>query len=153
MITSENQTETVEEISFKTHQAITLVTAFLIIPFDSNEKVFGNFIKHFILILTEDLKIEDSYSFHTRKEQKQVHPSLILDIEFYMSELLLKTDFNSSKQILDLILNPSYAMFSNNKGYKKDLFDFSSNIIQYLILKLDEMMANSKDELTKEPVE
>jgi len=146
LISSNDLELNLNELSLKTHQAHLLVKAFLIIPFDSKEEIFTKFIKFFIPLVTEDLKIDDSYSNFPRNEKRQVHDTLILEIEFYLAELLLKSYFEFTKEILDLILDPTYAMEFTNSGYKKNLFEFSSKVPEHLLYKLDDILANSKDE-------
>lgn len=136
----------VDEIDLENHDGYFLARAFAITPYDSEEYIFSEFISHFIPLLTEDLKIEEDYSYHRNRASRQINFESTFDAQQYLTDLLLKADIEQSKQVMDLILDPIYsADFVPNRA-NKDLFEFSSKIPEYVIYKLDEIIANSEDE-------
>lgn len=134
------------EITLEKCEGYLLARAFVITPYDTSDKNFESFIKHFIPILTSDLQNEENYSYNRDKEERQIHSQSVLDAEFYLAELLLKANSELSKSVLDLIIDPIYQLELPNLRRRDDLFEFSSKIPEYVIYKLDEIIANSTDE-------
>ncbi|MBF0227423.1 MAG: hypothetical protein HQK76_18415, partial [Desulfobacterales bacterium] len=132
----------ISEISLEKCEGYLLARAFVITPYDTSDKDFESFIKHFIPILTTDLQHEENYSYNHNKEERQIHSQSVLYAEFYLAELLLKANNELSKSVLDLIIDPIYQL----EFRRDDLFEFSSKIPEYVIYKLDEIIANSTDE-------
>jgi len=134
------------EISLEKCEGYILARAFVITPYNTSDKDFESFIKHFIPILTSDLQHEENYSYNRDKEERQIHSQSVLYAEFYLAELLLKANSELSKSVLDLIIDPIYQLELHNLRRRDDLFEFSSKIPEYVIYKLDEIIANSTDE-------
>lgn len=63
-----------------------------------------------------------------------------------MAELLLKANYELSKSVLDLIIDPIYQLELPNLRRRDDLFEFSSKVPEYVIYKLDDIIANSTEE-------
>lgn len=134
------------EISLEKCEGYLLARAFVITPYDTLDKNFESFIKHFIPILTSDLQHEENYSYNRDKEERQIHSQSVLDAEFYLAELLLKANSELSKSVLDLIIDPIYQLELPNLRRRDDLFEFSSKVPEYVIYKLDDIIANSTEE-------
>jgi hypothetical protein len=134
------------EIDLEKSEGYLLARAFVITPYDSMDKDFESFIKHFIPLLTSDLQHEENYSYNRNKEERQIHSQSVFDAEFYLSELLLKANSELAKSVLDLIMDPIYQLELRSYRGRDDLFEFSSKIPEYVICKLDEIIANSTDE-------
>ena len=134
-------------LDLKKNEGYLLARAFVITPHIISEKVFSDFILHFIPLLTEDLKFEENYSYNRSKNERQIQFQGTHDAQFYIRDLLLNADISLSKAVLDLILKPLYATdFKLGRG-RNDLFDFSSKIPEYVIYQLDNIIANSTDEV------
>lgn len=134
------------EITLEKCEGYILARAFVITPYDTSDKDFESFIKHFIPILTSDLQHEENYSYNRDKEERQIHSQSVLDVEFYLAELLLKANCELSKSVLDLIIDPIYQLELPNLRRRDDLFEFSSKVPEYVIYKLDDIIANSTEE-------
>ncbi len=134
------------EIDLEKSEGYLLARAFVITPYDSTNNDFESFIKHFIPILTSDLQHEKNYSYNRDKEKRQIHSQSVLDAEFYLAELLLKANSELAKSVLDLIIDPIYQLGLRSFRGRDDLFEFSSKIPEYVIYKLDDIIANSTDE-------
>lgn len=134
------------EIDLEKSEGYLLARAFVIIPYDSKDKDFKSFIKHFIPILTTDLQHEENYSYNRKKGERQIHSQSVLDIEFYLAEFFLKANNELAKSVFDLILDPIYQLELRSFRGRNDLFEFTSKILEYVIYKLDEIIANSTDE-------
>ena len=63
-----------------------------------------------------------------------------------MADLLFKAKGELSKSVLDLIIDPIYQLEFRDVRRQDDLFEFSSKILEYVIYRLDEFVANSTDE-------
>ena len=137
----------ISTLDLKKNEGYLLARAFVITPYTTNDKVFSDFIIHFIPLLTEDLKFEENYSYSRSRNERQIHFQGTHDAQFYIRDLLLYADISLSKVVLDLILNPLYDTDFNLGRGRNDLFEFSSKIPEYLIYQLDNIIANSKDEV------
>jgi len=134
------------EISLEKSEGYLLARAFVITPYDTEDKDFIDFIKHFLPLLTEDLKHEETYSYNRNKGERQIHHQSVLDAKFYLAKLLLEANSELAKSVLDLIIDPIYQTELRNLRGRNDLFEFSSKIPEYVIYKLDEIIADSSDE-------
>ncbi len=129
----------ISTLDFKKNEGEFLTRAFVITPYITNEKVFSDFTLHFISLLTTDLKSEQNDN-EGQSQRK-------LNAQFYIRSLLLYADVSLSKAVLDLILNPIYVTDFNHIKDGNDVFEFSSKIIEYVIYKLDEIIAGSTDKI------
>jgi hypothetical protein len=137
----------ISSLDFEKNEGYLLTRAFVITPYTTNEKIFCDFILHFIPLLTEDLRFEENYSYSRKRNERQIQYQGTLDAQFYIRDLLLYSDLSLSKAVLDLILNPLYATdFKLGRG-RNDLFEFSSKIPEFVIYQLDNIIANSTDEM------
>lgn len=134
------------EINLEKGEGTLLARAFIITPYNTIDKDFVSFIKHFISLLVGDLQQEEDYSYNRNKRGRQIHYDLVLDAEFYLAELLLKANSDFAKSVLDLVIDPIYQLDLDSIRGRNDLFEFSSKIPEYVIHKLDDIVANSNDE-------
>lgn len=133
------------EISLEKCEGYLLARAFVITPYATSDMDFESFIKHFIPLLTTDLQHEENYSYNRNKEKRQIHSVSVLGVEFYLAELLLKANSELSKSVLDLIIDPIYQIELRNLRRTDDLFEFSSKVPEFVIYKLDDIIANSTE--------
>lgn len=124
-----------------------LARAFVITPYSTGEKLFFDFIKHFVPLLTEDLKLEENYSYNRSGNEIQIQFQGVHDTQFYIRDLLLYADTSLSKAVLDLILNPIYSADFRIGRSRNNLFEFSSKILEYVIYRLDNIISNSTNEV------
>jgi hypothetical protein len=119
----------------------------LLIPFSVEDVQLKEFIRHFISLLTEDLKVEEDYSYR-RKKDRQIGFQQVSDIKFYLAELLIVSDPSFSKSVLDIILDASYKSIADATTHRlsHDLLEFSIDIIKYTVGKLDDVIANNPDD-------
>jgi hypothetical protein len=136
----------ISQISLEKCEGYLLARAFIITPYDSIDKDFEMFIKHFIPLLTADLELDENYSYNRSSQGRQIHSEAVLNAEFYLTELLVKANSTFSKEILDLIIAPAYKMELKRNKPKSDVFEFASKIAEYVIYKLDDFIVNSEDE-------
>ncbi len=134
------------DISLEKCEGYLIARAFVIIPYDTMDKDFESFIKHFILLLTTDLQLEENYSYNRKKGERQIHSQSIIDIKFYLAEFLFKANSKLSKSVLDLIIDPIYQIEFRDFRGRDDLFEFSSKICEFVIYKLDDIISNSTNE-------
>ncbi|MDD5472714.1 MAG: hypothetical protein PHU34_01060 [Candidatus Methanoperedens sp.] len=145
LVINDDLTLNIEEIDLENYEGYILARAFIITPY-YYEIIYTNFIKKFIILLSEDLKLEEDYSYNRNRKGRQIHSETTLYTEFYLAELLLYADIKLSKSVIDLLLNIIYNSSHINSRTGRDIFEFSSKIPEYAIYKLDEIIANSNDE-------
>ena len=142
------------EINLEKCEGDLLTRAFIIMPCNAADKDFESFIKHFIPLLIADLQQEKNYSYNRNRQGRQIHFESVFGAELYLAEFLLKTNTKLAKSALDLIIDPIYQLKLSNVGERNDLFEFSSKIPEYVIHKLDGIIATSNDkELNKKLIE
>jgi len=138
-------------VTLDSHSGYLLTRALLMIPCDSDDVQLKEFIRHFVLLLVEDLKLEEDYSYRRRKEGKEIGFQEVLEIKFYLAELLITSAPAFSKLIIDIILDESYKNIADTIKYRhrNDLFEFSVDILKFSIAKLDDIIANHPDDSIK----
>lgn len=136
----------ISTLDLKKNEGYLLARAFVITPYLTSEKVFSDFILHFLPLLIADLKLEENYSYNRRKNERQIQFQQTHDAQFYIRDLLLNAEISLSRAVLDLILNPLYEADFKGRG-RNVLFEFSSKIPEYVIHQLDHIIANSTDEV------
>jgi hypothetical protein len=135
----------IDELDLDTYNGYLLAKALLTIPYQVPDELYNRYLNKFIPLLTEDLKLEENHSYNRQVKERQVNSEIVIDIQFYLAEVLLKSDFSVSESILDLIINPLYSQDTRTHRFNRDdVFGFSNKIPGYIILKLD-------DELLKQP--
>jgi hypothetical protein len=92
------------------------------------------------------LELDEDHSYNRSQQGRQIHFEAVLDAEFYLTELLVKANTTFTKEVLDLILAPAYKTELKRNRTGRDAFEFASKIPEYVIYKLDDLIANSKDE-------
>jgi flagellar biosynthesis regulator FlaF len=145
-VKSGNQVLDLSNITFDSHLGYLLTRVLMIIPFLSNDTQLNEFIRKFILLLIEDLKFKEDYSYRGR-EGRQVGYKTVVEIKFYLAELLLVTDPSFSKLILDIILDEYYKSIADATRFRHrdDLLEFSADVLKFTVAKLDEIVANNPD--------
>lgn len=134
------------DVNFEKSQGYLLIRSLTITPYDSKDCDYSRFIKHIIPLLTEDLKQEETYSYNRHKDKRQIHHQSVMNAQHYLVQLLLEANTAFAKSVLDLILDPVYQSETYNIRGRNDLFKFSSKVLERIIYKLDDIIANSNDE-------
>lgn len=138
-------------VTLNSHSRCLLPRALLIIPYATDDTELKEFIQHFILLLVEDLQLEEDYSYRSRRESKQIGFQEVLEIKFYLAELLIVADPSFSKIILDIILDKCYKVIADTSTYRyrNDFFEFATDVLKFSVAKLDNIVANNPDDTIK----
>jgi flagellar biosynthesis regulator FlaF len=138
-------------VTLDSHSGYLLTRALLIIPCATNDVQLKEFIRHFVLLLVEDQQQEEDYSYRTRKEGKQIGFQEVLEIKFYLAELLIVAYPSFSKLILDIILDECDKTIADADTYRHqdDLFKFAADVLKFSVAKLDDIVANTSDDTIK----
>lgn len=121
------------EIDLKNHHGYYLARAFAITPYDINESVFAEFVKHFIPLLIEDLKLKEDYSYNRSRHSRQIQHEGTHDAELYIADLILNSDSTLTNQVIDLLLDSIVEEKQNHST--RDLFEFVKQTFEYVVLK------------------
>ncbi|MCF8308562.1 MAG: hypothetical protein K9I68_06090 [Bacteroidales bacterium] len=144
----ENLKLELSEISLEKCEGYLLARAFVITPFDTNDKDFSNFVTHLLPIILDDLTKEEDYSFNKSRKARHLHHESISNIEQYLANLLLDGDFDYSKSILTKLVNSLSSSTQGQRFGRNDLLDFVNTTLDYFVLKLYDN-GNSKIDQTK----
>lgn len=135
------------DIDFEKFEAYILVRSLLITPYYFDDNRYLDYILHIIPLITEDLKLKEDYNYNINQKGRQIRFALIFDIKYYFAELLLNSNIIFSQKVIDALVIPILKQdIEYSKSRRNDLIEFSSNIPELVILKLDECIANSTDE-------
>lgn len=150
----ENRVLNLSTVTLDSYSGYFLKRALLMIPYDSDDVQLKEFIRHFVLVLVEDLKLEEDYSYRSRNEGKQKCFQEVVEIKFYFAELMIIAAPTFSKLILDIILDESYKSLADTTNYRHrdDLFDFTVDVLKFSIAKLDDIIANNPEDSFKNKV-
>jgi hypothetical protein len=129
-----------KEVDLNKNEGLILMKAFLITPYSFEDSIFKNFIKRFIPLLLEYIKID-----YIAYPEKRIHFEATKQAELYIPEILLKANVEFSKNIIDLILAPIYSKDFKFEGKENDLFDFVSNILKQIIFLLYDITIKSTE--------
>ncbi len=124
-----------------------LARAFAITPYDSEEDIFPDFIKHFISLLFRELNYDHHYSPQGRGQTKRITVEATIDAERYLSEILLKANSNLSTQLFDLLISPIYSEDIKDGKLKYEISEFLKKIFNKVIYLLDDIIAGSTNEV------
>jgi hypothetical protein len=150
-VKNENAVLDLSTITLNSHLGYLLTRALLIIPCVTDDVQLKEFIRHFVLLLVEDLKLEEDLSYRSRREGRQIGFQEVLEIKFYLAELLIVADPSFSKIILDIILDECYKVIADTSTYRycNDLFEFATDVLKFSVAKLDDIVANNPDDTIK----
>jgi len=124
------------EINLEKSEGYLLARAFVIMPYDTDDTDFSNFINHLLPIVLDDLTREEDYSYNRSRDSRQFHHESISDIEQYLANLFLNGDFNFSKSVLTTLVNSLSNFTQSQKFGRNDLLEFVNTTLDYLVLKL-----------------
>lgn len=150
-VKNENAVLDLSTITLDSHLGYLLTRALLMIPCATDHVQLKEFIRHFVLLLVEDLKLEEDHSYRRRREGRQIGFQEVLEIKFYLAELLIVADPSFSKIILDIILDECYKVIADTSTYRyrNDLFEFAADVLKFSVAKLDDIVANNPNDTIK----
>lgn len=135
------------EIGLDRNSHYLLIRSLLILPFDSDDKDFELYIRHFLSMLAIDDSRNVNSANNFYRDNEKITSLATLDVKNYLSEYLLKANSESAISIFDLIL---YTSISNIRVLvfreRTKPSDHLSLVIENVIYKLDDIIANSSDE-------
>lgn len=133
-------------LSFDVFGGDYLARALLLIPSNSNDNEYYDFIRGFIPMFVEDLKNE-AYSSYRSKGVRQIHYKMSFSIQKYLTEFLLETDTLLAKEFFLLLINPLYQMEAREARIdSKGVHEFIEQLLRSLILKANEITFNTEDQ-------
>ncbi len=124
------------EINFRHFETCTLTRLLQMTPYDSTDEDFADFIRYYIPFLLEMSQVEENHMYSEN----------MIGAESYLAELLLKSNFKFSKDMLSIILTPVFSGNYFSRQGRGGIFDFTSIILKSVIVKLDDVIGNSADE-------
>jgi predicted transcriptional regulator YdeE len=135
----------VDSISFDTYEPHFLVRALFMIPVRSNNKFHQDFILKLIELIINDLKLKIGDSFRSSKKDRKVDIRQMIELRFYLNEILIYNDLEFSKKMIDRL---TYFYFEENFEFNyngKDLYEFVSEVIDTTITRFEDVIVENKD--------
>lgn len=126
----------VEDIQLAKYESYLLFRAFLIIPYNSQNEMFSQFIKKIVSIITEELQLEEDRYSSRRNRQREIDRRQVANSEPFLAEILLNNNIEFSKEIFTLLLHP---ILHNNKsqGFNdRALYGFIKGTLDFIVLKI-----------------
>jgi hypothetical protein len=126
----------ISEISLENSESYLLARAFVIMPYNTTDKDFLDFINHVLPIVLDDLTKKDNFSYNRTRQSRNFHHESISDIKQYLSDLLLNANFDFSKSILTTLVNSLSNISVNHRFGRNELVEFTGTTLNYFVLKL-----------------
>jgi len=139
-----------DSINFDAYEPHFLVRALFMIPVKSNDKFHQDFILRLIDHIINDFKLEIVDSFSRSKKDRKVDIRQMIDLRFYLNEVLIYNEIEFSKKMLDRLTN---FYFEENFEYnynEGDLYEFVSNVIDTTITRFEDVIIEKKDPVIQE---
>ena len=97
------------------------------------------------------MKLEEDYSYRRKKKGRQIGFQEVLEIKFYLAELMIVADPSFSKLILYIILADCYKSIADVTTYRcpDHLVEFSADVLKFSVAKLDDIIANNSVDAIK----
>lgn len=130
-----NLTLDLSEVDLEKSEGYLLARAFVITSYDTTDKDFESFINHVLPLVLDDLTKREDYSYNRSRDSRQFHHESISDIEQYLANLFLDSEFYFSKPIFTTLVNSLNNTQSQRFG-RDDLFEFVKTTLDYFVLKL-----------------
>ncbi|RIJ42876.1 NACHT domain-containing protein [Pontibacter oryzae] len=124
------------EISLENCEGYLLARAFIITPYDTDDKDFSDFINHIVPIVLGDLTKKEDYSYNKSRNSRQLHHNSISDLEQYLANLFLNANLDFSKSVLTTLVNSLSDSSQSQKIGRDGLLDFVNTTLDYFVLKL-----------------
>lgn len=137
----------IDDINFDNHAAYLLVRALMITPYELTTGQYGEYVQKLIPLVLDDLELELNYGFNREKDERQLSYEHETDVKTYLAERCLHASFEQAKAVVDLLTPLVLAETQPSVHYRRhDPQEFVSKLVENLIYKLDNLIANTTDE-------
>ncbi|SDZ90644.1 NACHT domain-containing protein [Bizionia paragorgiae] len=140
----------IDSINFDIYEPHFLVRALFMIPVKSNYKFHQDFILKLIELIINDLKLEIGDSFRISKKDRKVDIRQMIDLRFYLNEVLIYNEIEFSKKMIDRLTNFYFEENFEFNYNEKDLYEFVSEIIDTTITRFEDVIIENKDPIIQE---
>ncbi len=125
------------DVNISDYEPHLLFRAFLILPTNSSKDSYLQFIKEIISISISELQVDDEYSYRSKRKRKLDY-STILDSESFLADIQLNVNFQSAREILDILLEPFLKVREYDFFYARDLHEFVKGVFEFMVLKISD---------------
>lgn len=147
---SKNVKINIDIITFNKYEAHFLVRALFMIPVRSIEKRHQDFILKMIELIIDDLKLERGVSYRRSEENRNVDMRQMLELRFYLNEVLIYNEIEFSKKIIDRLTNLYFEENFEFDYKEKDLYEFISEVIDTTITRFEDVIIENEEPTIQE---
>lgn len=123
-----------KHLDFDQCEVYLLARSLIITPYERIENHYRDFIRHFLPLLIDDLKRENTYSFNAEPEDRKINPEAVLRCEVYFAELFLESDIELNEQIIDLLWELVIPI--EDQSIRQEPYEFVFKVFEMAALKL-----------------
>src|SRR5690606_3668069 len=122
-ILTESSFPKTSSLSFGSYEPHFLNNSLLLITSNTNSEFFQNYILKMCELILEDLKLEDDLSYSRSRKSRKTNYKILVDLRFYFNEVLLFSDVDFSKSLIDKLCIPVLNNDFKNIHSVKDLYE------------------------------
>lgn len=122
-----------EEMNLETCLVWFLPNAFLVIPFDTDDKDYLEFIEKFLNLIIEDIQLEQGSSYTGNKEIRQINYKKLHACQLSFAEIVIQTDWSFAQKLIDILFD-ALSIDVSRIRHGEDLFDFINQVFTYVLL-------------------
>jgi len=130
----------ISSLTFESYESHYLNNSLLLIPSNTNDKFLQKYILKICELIMEDLNLEDDYSYSRSKESRKTSHTILVDLRFYLNEVLLLNEISHSKTLIDKLCHPILDDDFKFSHKVKDLYELITGVFNTTVTRLDDII-------------
>ncbi|MBG43686.1 MAG: hypothetical protein CL530_06930 [Aequorivita sp.] len=135
----------ISSLSFESYESHFLNNSLLLITSNTNSEFFQNYILKMCELILDDLKLENDYSYSRSRRSRKTNHTILVDLRFYLNEVLLFNDINFSKSLIDKLCNPILNNDIKNMHNIKDFYELITGVFNTAVTRFDDLINEDSD--------
>lgn len=140
-----NDLPDISSLFFESYESHFLNNSLLLITSNTNIAFFQNYILKMCELILDDLKLENDYSYSRSRSARKTNHTILVDLRFYLNEVLLFNDINFSKSLIDKLCNPILNNDIKNMHNIKDLYELITGVFNTAVTRFDDLINEDND--------
>ena len=122
-------------VDFEKLAGYLIVRTVTMIPYESDDPIYLEYLRSFIPWLAQDLKKKENYSYNQKPEDRQITSVDRVELEEYFADLMFVLPFEKSSLIFDVLLQ-SFKCEGAESKHEKDYLGFLRSVLDMVIYKV-----------------
>lgn len=141
----ESELPEISSLTFDSHEAHFLNTSLLLIVSNTDKEFFQKYILKMCELILKDLKLEDDYSYSRSRKSRKTNHTILVDLRFFLNEVLLFNELSFSKTLIDILTEPILDNDFKLNHNHKDLYELVSGVFNTTVTRLDDVINENND--------